>query len=234
MRHRFLATLSVATLAVVVAAPVQARMPRPQDTPLAEANLFISPCGRAYRSKPGEPYPVVQWFNANDTNHDGKLDKKEFEAEAEVFFHELDLRKNGIVDDQIIGLYEKRIVPEILIGVSGAALYGTGGAQLIPVQSYGAVGSPDGPPIIVDQDRQQPLDHTGKTPPGAAAYGLLNDAEPLRSADRNFRGQIRLNDMLAQADRNFDALDVDGKGYLTLDDLPRTTAQEAARAAKHK
>jgi hypothetical protein len=234
MRHRLPALASLAILAAALAAPAQARIERPQDTPLADANLFISPSGRAYRSKPGEPYPVVQWFKFTDANHDGKLDKKEFEAEAESFFHELDLRKNGIVDDQIIALYERKIVPEILIGVSGASLIGDGGARFIPVQSYGAIGTPEGPPVYTDLDRPQPTDHSGKVPPGAAAYGLLNDAEPLRSADRNFRGQVRLADMIAEADRNFDALDADGKGYLTLEDLPRTPAQEIARVARKK
>ncbi len=232
MGYRVLAIASVAALALVGAAPVHAAQ-RAQTAPLADANLFISPSGRAYRSQPGEPYPVVAWFNFTDLNHDGKIDKKEFEAEAEMFFHELDLRKNGIVDDQIIALYEKRIVPEILIGLAGVALHGAD-AHLIPVQSYGKVGTPDGPPVIVDADRAPPVDHAGKFPPGAAGYGLLNDAEPLRSADRSFRGQIRLVDMLAQADRNFDALDADGRGYLTLDDLPRTPAQEGARLAKRK
>jgi hypothetical protein len=69
---------------------------------------------------------------------------------------------------------------------------------------------------------------------GAANFGLLNDGEPLRSADRSFRGLIREPDMVAQADRNFDALDYDHKGYLTLEDLPHTPAEDAAAPAKEK
>ena len=53
-----------------------------------------------------------------------------------------------------------------------------------------------------------------------------------RSADRSFRGRILLKDILAQADQNFDELDYDHKGYLTLEDLPRPPAEEVAEAMK--
>lgn len=227
MRRSLPSLMIVAMIGVCGAAHAAVR---PQTTPLADANLFISPCGQPYRSQPGEPYPVVAWFNAVDTNHDGKIDRAEFKAEAEAFFHQLDLRKNGVIDDEIINLYEKKVVPEILVGVSGASFNGTG-AQFILVQS----GLPSTSSIVPGPPPELPPAQPGASPPqGAAIYGLLNDAEPLRSADRSFRSRIKLEDMLAQADRNFDALDEDGKGYLTLESLPRTPVQRTATVLRKK
>ena len=111
--------IAVLALAVCAAGAAHAAV-RPQTTPLAEAQLFISPCGEPFRSQPGEPYPVVTWFDRTDTNKDGKIDRKEFEADAEQFFHKLDVQKDGIVTDYVINFYEKRLVPEILSGLQGA------------------------------------------------------------------------------------------------------------------
>jgi len=191
--------------------PALAAAPRPQTTPLADPNLFISPSGQPFRSKAGEPYPVVAWFNKTDTNHDGKIDREEFKAEAKAFFDMMNVRKNGVIDDEIIDVYEKKVVPEIL----SANILQPGAASTSGETGYAAPGS--------DYKTQRQ---------GAAQFGLLNNAEPLRSADHSFRGLIRLPDMLAQADANFDALDEDHRGYLTLEDLPRPPAEEVATPMK--
>jgi hypothetical protein len=235
MRTAAWAVLGALATASLGAGGAQARV-LPQTTPLADAQLFISPSGQPYRSKPGEPYPVVAWFEKTDTNHDGKIDRAEFRAEAEAFFHQLDLRKNGIIDDEIINLYEKKVVPEILVGAGGVAWrHGASEAVLTKVQLGGA-GLGGGQQSIVPgppPDLPTPKPGTDARR-GAALYGLLNDAEPLRSADRSFRSQLKLQDMLDQADRNFDALDYDKRGYLTLEDLPRTPAQEQAAVARKR
>jgi hypothetical protein len=206
--------VTLASLGVVLNASAVGAAPppnlRPQNTPLTDPNLFIAPSGQPYRSKAGEPYPVVQWFTATDKNHDGKIDREEFKAEAEEFFHKLDVRKNGIIDDEIIALYEKKVVPEIINA---------------NIQAPTKAASSDGNTYSAPPDYKT-------TRQGAAVYGLLNDGEPLRSADRSFRGMIRLQDMLAEADRNFDELDDDHRGYLTLEDLPRPPAELSAEAAR--
>lgn len=232
MRRVHLILLSATGALALTAGAAGARI-LPQTTPLAEAQLFISPSGQPFRSKPGEPYPVVVWFAKTDANHDGKIDRAEFKAEAEDFFHQLDIRKNGIIDDQIVGLYEKKVVPEILAGVSGILFRGGADeAKLIKVQSQ--IGQPGGPPVVEGQGDLAAPSAPVAHPQGAAGYNLLGDGEPLRSADRSFRGQIRLADMLAQADRNFDLLDDEHRGYLTLEDLPRTTVQLEASPARKR
>jgi hypothetical protein len=193
---------------------------RPQTTPLAEAQLFISPCGEPYRSKAGDPYPVVAWFQKIDTNKDGHVDRAEFRADAEAFFKVLDRDHDGIIDDSEVSYYEHQIVPEVMQGQQSSKL---DGARVI----LAALAQDEGSSSNKVREDDLPFQ-------GAGAYGLLNDSEPVRAADRDFNGRIRLSDFLARADHNFDALDEGGRGYLTLEDLPRTEAQLRARSARRK
>ncbi len=175
---------------------------RPQTTPLEDAHLFISPMGQPFRSASGQPYPVVQWFKAADADHDGKLDKAEFKADARGFFAVLDRNGDGMVTDSEIVFYETVLVPEL--NASGQA---------------------------AEYDTSDKTKLAGDLQ-GAAPYGLINDAEPVRSADDSFIGRLTLKSFLARADHNFDVLDERGRGYLALEDLPRTQVQEAAQPAK--
>ena len=65
---------------------------------------------------------------------------------------------------------------------------------------------------------------------GAAAYALLNDAEPVKSADTNLDGRITRAEFLAAADRRFKRLDRNGDGKVTMAELPRPPAQQVAEA----
>ncbi|MHB8285402.1 MAG: hypothetical protein ACYDD1_12080 [Caulobacteraceae bacterium] len=229
---------------VLVTAFAASAAPRPVTTPLQDAALFISPCGKPYRSQPGEPYPVVAWFKAVDANHDGKIDKDEFEAEARDFFTVLDRNGDGVVTDQEISYYEHSMVPEITAGIVPSALR-DGQAHLIQVQmGGGGMGGGGGGGGMGGGGGGPPADSgssgsTAKTPErdlprqGAATFGLLNDAEPVRSADRQLNGRITLDDFVKRADHNFDRLDYDQRGYLTLDNLPRTPAQKIAEPMRH-
>ena len=219
------------------AAPLAGRAAHLAETaPLKDANLFISPSGQPYRSKPGEPYPAVAWFRQTDADKDGKLDKAEFEAEAQGFFRTLDRNGDGVVTDPEISYYEKVLAPEITAGLEPSSLRDSvGGPRLILVQGRGGApgggidpggggGSEDSTPAKTDESRQPRQ--------GAAIFGLLNDPEPVRSADRQLEGRITLADFLARADHNFDRLDYEGRGYLTLDGLPHTQAQDVADPAR--
>ena len=196
--------VSLAVLALVsssaMAAPPASR--RAQTTPLEDAHLFISPMGQPFRSVSGQPYPVVQWFKAADADHDGKLDKPEFKADAQAFFAVLDRNRDGLVTDGEIVYYETVLVPEL--NASGQAAENATSDK-----------------TKLSGDLQ-----------GAAPYALINDAEPVRSADDSFIGRLTLKAFLARADHNFDLLDERGRGYLVLEDLPRTQVQEAATPAK--
>ena len=190
---------------VLSAAAAAAPARRPQATPLEEAHLFISPSGKPFRSASGQPYPVVQWFREADKNGDGKLDRAEFEADAEAFFHVLDRNGDGLVTDPEIGYYEKVTVPEL----NASAL--------------SADNNPTDDRTKLSTELQ-----------GAAPYSLINDAEPVRSADDSFIGRLTLKAFLKRADHNFDTLDDTGRGYLVLEDLPHTQVQDAATPARKR
>ena len=199
------AVLAGILLLLAAASGAMAAPRRPQTTPLEEAHLFISPAGQPFRSASGQPYPVVQWFRAADADHNGKLDKAEFKADAQAFFGVLDRNRDGMVTDSEIVFYETVLVPEL--NASGQA---------------------------AENDTSDKTKLAGDLQ-GAAPYALINDAEPVRSADDSFIGRLTLKAFLARADHNFDVLDERGRGYLALEDLPRTQVQAAAtpeRAAK--
>lgn len=197
----------------------------------APQNVFISPCGKPFRAKPLDPYPVVDWFKAADTNGDGKLDRAEFMADTEAFFKVLDVNNDGVIDPREVFRYERGIAPEILgyrvkvsdaRGASGRSAPGLWGGQLLlaqvdtpgPIDPGGEEAPEARPPHDIDESGQ-----------GASPFGFFSEPEPVMAADENLNGYIRKAAFLRLAGRHFDRLDPDGVGYLTLAKLPKTQAQ---------
>jgi hypothetical protein len=179
--------------------------------------LFISPSGQPLRSAPGEPYPVTVWFAQADRNHDGRIDRAEFRADAEAFFKVLDRNHDGVIDGFELSYYEHTVVPEIL----GAYRGGVAGEAAEPGRGHGERERGPG--------RRQP-DVLGLE--GAVAFEMFSKPEPVAAADLRMDGHITLAEFLTSADRDFDTLDKAGRGYLTLGDLPRTPLQAALEGEK--
>jgi EF hand len=185
--------------------------------PPPSASLFISPAGQPFRAAPGEPYPVVKWFAGANKAGDGKLTRAEFRADAEAFFHILDVNHDGVIDGFEVNDYEQTVVPEIMGAYSGGS--GGRGRRGASPAPNGRQGGPNAGANAVLQ--------------GAAVYGLLNEPEPVTASDTKLDGHITLAEFLAAADRRFDKLDPKQLGYLTLDTLPKTPAQQMA-SGKYK
>jgi hypothetical protein len=190
-------------------------------------NTFISPAGKPFRAPNGAPYPVTAWFKEADKNADGKLDHAEFIADAEAFFKVLDINQSGLLDPYDIQVYERRVAPEIIGGRVKVGLLarpgfwlaqyggGPGGIGDVPVTEGGVDES--GPPPV-----RQTLDETLQ---GASPFSLLPIPEPVTAGGLDGRGVVTKKAYMAQAERNFTALDGDEVGYLTLDSLPQTKVQ---------
>ena len=211
--------------------------------------LFVSPAGEPYRAKPGDPYPVALWFKQADLNHDGVITRDEFRADHKGFFEALDYDDAGYLDGPKIAFYESKVLPDVFVtaisrlsprlGAKMAGIEladdvaGRDGAQLIRVQSgiANAIGAPTSQDAQQQEGAHGPLPGLGarrKTPreyQGAAAYGLLQEAEPIRAADTNLDGLVSKAEFMAAADRRFALLDKRHDGKLTLDELPQTQTQ---------
>ncbi|WP_296595566.1 hypothetical protein [Phenylobacterium sp.] len=197
--------------------------------------LFISPSGEPFRGPPGAPYPVVDWFARADANHDGRLDRSEFVADAMRFFAALDRNHDEVIDGPEVRYYETVIAPEILrgpqFGAAGglrlqAAYQGGGGGM----GGMGGMGGGMGPPPGGGRGRPPGggAPGRGQSLAGAAPYGLLREPQPVAAAGLSIGGRITPTDFRRRATERFDWLDRDRKGFLELATLPRTAVQDMA------
>jgi len=223
-RREFASALSAAAGLLPLLHPLAATA---ADDPDAPQNVFFSPCGQPFRAKADQPYPIVQWFKQADQNHDGRLDRAEFLADAEGFFNALDRNRDGVLDGTEVAYYERRIAPEIigyrvLLSADGTR----GGARLWLAQDVGPAPSSDedNPPKVVADESKQ----------GAAPFGLFFAPEPVAAADLDFSGTITKPNFLKLADLHFTQLDTAGQGFLTLAGLPKTEAQKAVEAYQRR
>ena len=67
---------------------------------------------------------------------------------------------------------------------------------------------------------------------GAAPYGLLGEREPVADADLDINSRITLANFRTKAAQRFATLDMEGKGYLLLAELPKTRAQQGGRRGR--
>jgi len=170
------------------------------------------------------------------------IDKAEFRADHAGFFDALDADGNGVLDGTELGFYEHQVAPDVfgrpLPRLSALGAPWRGGAVFLlaqqgPLDQAGpAVGGAQGPASTLAEHPREKV----ASLEGAAAYGLLAEPEPVRSADTDLDGRITKAEFLAAADRRFKRLDKNGDGKLTLDELPMTASQadamEQARRGK--
>lgn len=203
--------------------------------------VFIAPSGEPFRAPPGQPYPTAQWFAQADTDHDGKLDRPEFRADFERFFDQLDIDHDDVIDSNEISRYEREVAPEASSGPGGFGPFGSNkprnagagagagiGIAKAESGSEGAGEGQQGPPRGGPPPGGLP---PGGPPPGfqpiqgAGMFGIINIPQPIAAMDANLDGRVTRSENLAAANRRFDLLDSDSRGYLVLRELPRTPAQ---------
>ena len=225
------------TLSALILSGRAVGAPDGPPSPGGQSVLFISPSGEPFRSRPGEPYPVAAWFAQADADHDGKLSRTEFVADAMRFFAVLDRNHNGLIDHDDLSYYEHVIAPEILGDAgAGAANRPILKAAYVQLAQLDSGLDPDTP---VDSshdasriDRSAPSG--GPMMSGAAPYGLLNEPEPVAASDLSFSGRIRADDFRRRAEQRFDRLDRAKQGYLELAALPKTMMQEMTSPGRRR
>ena len=196
--------------------------------------LFVSPSGEPFRRAPGGACPLEAWFAGADADHDGTLDRAESRADAARFFAKLDQNGDGVIDAVEVQRYEREIVPEIL-GRSREAMLQP---RLTLVQFGGGMGGGGMGGGGMGGGRGGGGRHRGGAPAGGheagpqgspdglSRYSLLDEPEPVASADLNFDGRITAEEFLTLASVRFDTLTTAVGGALT---LPALQARMATR-----
>jgi hypothetical protein len=178
----------------------------PAATASAQSSPAKAPAGDALFISPfGEPFRsatgLADWFAGADADHDGILTRKELAADGLRFHARLDADRDGRVDGFENNAYENEVAPEIL--PQSAAFR----------SDQGEPGAP--------APRSRGLD-------GASSFGLLDEPQPVRGADRNYDGKITAEEQSQAAGRRFALLDEAASGGLT---LPVLQARLEARQA---
>lgn len=189
----------------LLAAPAAAK-PKLPPCPPKGPQLFVAPMGEPFRAGPDDPYPVAAWFAKADANHDGRLTRAEFVADAEAFYRTLDVDHDGEITPEEVIRYERDIAPEI-------RLY--------------ARGPRPGDPAPGKKRKRSKNQPAYGTPLGAGRWGLLNTPQPVISADADFNRGITIDEFRMAASVRFDAIDTAKAGVLTLATLPMTPMQAA-------
>ena len=210
MRHPIL----IAVLALGAAGAASAQpAPAPAAPRAVNTQLFVSPMGEPFRAPDG-PDPETTWFAQADTNHDGSISRAEFRADALRFFKLLDVNGDGKLNDMEMHRYEVEVAPEIVQTTLDTSLDKSTATDF------------KGDPV------QQTLSPVRQ---GASFFGVIDDPEPVRSADGDFNMKVTLDEWMAAADRRFRILAGDNDGF-KLSDLPKTpfqTGYQKSHAAKH-
>lgn len=176
----------------------------------------MSPSGEPFHAPADAPYASALWFARADADHDGRITRAEFMADAEAAFHRYDTNGDGVIDGLEVAAYEEAVAPEILPRV-GALANGEGmDASLFGGRGHGAGG--EGP------QRRARVSAGDRQLQGAGLYGLLEEPEPLTAADADLDGKITLAEWRARTLRRFELI-ADGAEALTLAALPHPAMQ---------
>lgn len=198
--------LTLLSLSAALPALAQDVPPAAPGKPKAMA-IFFSPSGETFRAPLKDPYPVVLWFDAADTDKDGALSLEEYMADADRFFAVVDRDGKGVITSPDNSNYENTLSPDIL------------GFSPLVTQ-----------PKVRERAEDQAMSPTGpqryvKRIVGAAQFSLINEPQPIRGADANLDFRVTRDEWTQTSMQRFTLLDADKDNRLTLAELPQTPLQ---------
>lgn len=183
------AALLPATTLAQAPAPAAA----PAAPPLVGGSDFISPVGQPFHSQDALS-GAEHWFAAADADHDGRLTRAEFRADAMRFFASLDVDHDREIGPAEIDRYETDVAPEIRVN-----------------STYGAYTGREA------EGEEPPYPNRL----GAGRFGYVDLPEPVVAMDTNFDRGVSEAEFTRAADHRFGLLDANHDGALTRDELPR-------------
>lgn len=178
------------------------------------APLYVAPMGEPLRTN-GTSDPRAHWFAQADKDRDGRLTLAEMTADALAFVATIDKDRDGELDPQEVSDYENFVAPEIKLYQADAHFFR-------PPPRKGK-----GKKAAKDEARQRAA---YVVPYGAGQYASLNVPEPIASADLDIDRGVSRAEIAQVAATRFALLDTAHRGYLTLDTLPKSPAQQAIDA----
>jgi hypothetical protein len=230
-RPRITFLLSAALLAAAAAPPPAAPPPRP-----APQQIFLSPAGKPFRSAPGAPYPVADWFREADADGNGRLTRAEFIADGERYFHRLDSSRNDQLEADEIDAYEAAVLGPItgrgtLRGAAPAAE-----EKAAPAAPPPGAPPPGTRPVQMPASAAAPPRERPRQAPvrGAGLYALIDIPHPVKAADRDMNARVTAEEWRRVMGGRFDLLDPQRRGDLTLEELPATPWQTQQPGYKPK
>ncbi len=180
--------------------------------------VFFSPSGQPFRAKGTDPYPVATWFAQADKDHDGKISRDEFDADAMAFFKVLDRNHDNYISSPENTYYETAVAPEIT----------SIDPRITQPVNYHSESDPD---MGADQDQDPTHGRYQKSIQGASQFSVIDEPQPVRAADANFDFRISVDEWENATAQRFNLLDRNGDGFITTDELPKTPFQNALQAA---
>ncbi len=168
----------------------------------AQGSFFISPMGEPFRRADGPGEPIDRWFGGADANQDGILTLSEMERDAARFYLTLDVNRDGEIAPDEVTRYETVVAPEIQFARSDYGEYNSRSANLARQRATGeAMRAPNRGP------------RRRASAPGAA-LGLLNNPQPVTSADADFNRGVSFDEFRRAAGQRFVLLDRDHNGRI--------------------
>lgn len=233
-----MAAAAIVTLAMGAAYAQAPAEQAPRGGPPREDRgaLFVNPMGQAFRGNAESRHaPILVWLAHADTDHDQRISRDEFVAEALVFFTS-DLDANH--DQSVIPLesteYRRINAPETL-NMDTAPLTVAATPRERRESTTGVRGArpevraPRGGPQNGlaesgprDRARTTAPPRSGRLRQEQVMLGV--EIEPVMSCDRDFSRRIDAAEFQACAERRFVALDINRDGYFELHESDRARA----------
>ena len=180
--------------------PASALLFSPNGEPLTGGPLGTRSC----------PVVIGQWFARVDGNHDGKLERTEFMADANIQFERMDLDHDGFITSAELATFRAQFT-------DGGGVTDGGRAQDQPRSRPSGDGNAGSSPRHHSRHNDGGGSGGPDPRPPSSALGV-GVADPVMSADTNLDFEVSLAEFLKQAGDTFERLDHDHDGVLSPDE----------------